>query len=225
MHLSPLSQVQKRLMAWGLAQVNSADDAKIKLHHCPDHSNLAGLKRSLLGKLQGKILEIGPGAGANFSYYPPGIDWLGIEPNPFMHAYLQQEAEHQGFTNLEIQPGTAEAMPIEANSIDAVVSTHVLCSVRNLDQVLQEIKRVLKPGGTFIFIEHVAAPTGTWTRRLQNGIQPVWSNLFDHCHPNRETWKALKRAGFANLSYQHFELAFPIVGPHVAGVAQKLGNS
>ena len=105
--------------------------------------------------------------------------------------------------------------------MDTVVSTHVLCSVTHLEQAIQEIKRVLKPGGTFIFLEHVAAKSDTWTRHLQDSITPVRKTLFDNCHPNREIWKVLETAGFAPMDCDHFQISLPIVGPHIVGMATK----
>lgn len=98
-----------------------------------------------------ELLEIGPGAGASLAYYPKDIHWIGIEPNPYMHPYLEREAQQQGLTNIELQSGSAEKLPVEDESIDTVVSTHVLCSVTDLEASFQEIKRVLKPGGSFVW--------------------------------------------------------------------------
>ena len=102
-----------------------------------------------------------------------------------------------------------------------MVSTHVLCSVTDLHSSIQEIKRILKPGGNFIFIEHVAGECGTWRRRVQNAIEPLWKSLFDNCHPNRETGKILKQAGLETVSYYQFKLPFPIISPHIAGIVRK----
>lgn len=216
-----LSSIQKRFFAWGMAQANSTDVRTIKLIDCPEYKSLGELKQQLLGNIQNKVLEIGPGAGANLAYYPDNIDWIGVEPNPHMHPYLQREARQQGLSNLELYQGTAEDLPVEDESIDTVVSTHVLCSVRDLDRSLQEIKRILKPGGNFIFIEHVAGECGTWTRRVQDGIEPVWKTLFDNCHTNRETWSILEQPGLETVNYYRFKLAFPIVSPHIAGIVRK----
>lgn len=221
MKFSNLSQIQKRLFAWGMSKANAADGSVIELIDCPDYSTLAELKQGLLGSLEGKVLEIGPGAGSNLSYYPKDIDWIGVEPNLFMHQYLEQEADSQGLKKIRLSPGSAEKLPVENNSIDSVVSTHVLCSVSNIDHSLQEIKRILKPGGSFIFLEHVAAECCTWTRRTQDSIEPLWKVLFDNCHPNRNTWNALENAGFESVNYQQFSLSIPIVSPHIAGVAKK----
>jgi ubiquinone/menaquinone biosynthesis C-methylase UbiE len=216
-----ISTFQKRLFAWGMAKASDADASKIRIDRHSEYTNLGELKQAVLGNLQGKILEIGPGAGANLAYYPQDIHWIGIEPNPFMFAYLEREAENRGIKTVEIHQGVAENLPIEDNSIDAVVSTHVLCSVKDIAASLQEIDRVLKPNGKFVFIEHVAGDCGTWTRRVQDGIEPVWHVLFDNCHPNRETGKFLENAGFEEVDYQQFQLAFPVVSPHIVGVASK----
>lgn len=233
MNLALLSKLQQRLFAWGMSKANAVDNHGIQLTACSGYDNMADLKQTLLGSLQGTILEIGPGAGANLAYYAKSdpqnsdlknIHWIGIEPNQFMHAYIYQEAEQRGLKDVELYEGTAEHLPLEAATVDAVVSTHVLCSVSDLEQALSEIKRVLKPGGKFVFLEHVAAEDGTVTRSLQDGITPVWKTLFDSCHPNREMWKSLAAAGFSSLDYEHFQLQIPVVSPHIVGIAIKPEN-
>lgn len=175
-------------------------------------------KQALLGDLHGTLLEIGPGTGPNLAYYPRGARWIGVEPNPHMHPYLQAEAAQRGL-QVELRDGRAEQLPAGDASVDVVVSTLVLCSVTDPTRTLSEVRRVLKPGGKFVFIEHVAAPPGTGLRRLQNLIQPLWTLLADGCHPNRETWTALEQAGFASLHIEHFRLPIGPASPHIAGVA------
>ena len=216
-----LSTIQKRLFAWGMGRANAADASAIKLIDCAEYGSLGELKQALLGNVQNQVLEIGPGAGANLGYYPHKINWIGVEPNPYMHPYLKKEAQQRELSQIKLLQGTAEDLPVEENSIDTVVSTHVLCSVKDLDRSLQEIKRILKPGGNFIFIEHVAGECCTWTRRIQDGIEPVWKIIFDNCHPNRETWKSLKNSDWEIVSYKQFHLSFPIVSPHIAGIVSK----
>jgi ubiquinone/menaquinone biosynthesis C-methylase UbiE len=177
-------------------------------------------KRSLFSNLQGTVLEIGPGTGPNLPYYPKDIRWIGIEPNPYMHPYLRKEAERLGL-NIDIRNGTAEWIDAEDNSIDAVVSTLVLCSVQNIAYTLQAVLRVLKPGGRFLFIEHVAASHGTFLRQVQSTISPVWKVLSDGCQPDREIKLALENAGFTSVNYEYFEVPLPIVSPHIIGVATK----
>ena len=223
-YIMNLLNIQKRLFAWGMGKANATDAKTIKLMDCPDYKSLGELKQAFLSNLNHKVLEIGPGAGANLAYYPNEIDWIGVEPNPYMYPYLEGEAKQQGFSQIKLLQGTAEDLPVENNSIDSVVSTHVLCSVNDLDRSLQEIKRILKPGGNFIFIEHVAGECSTWTRRVQDGIEPIWKILFDNCHPNRETWKSLANSDWEIVSYQQFQLSFPIVSPHIAGIVRKSKN-
>ncbi len=190
-----------------MGKANAADASAIKLIDCAEYGSLGELKQALLGNLHHKVLEIGPGAGANLAYYPKKIDWIGVEPNPYMHPYLEREAQKHGLSAIKLLQGTAEDLPIKDESIDTVVSTHVLCSVKDLHRSLQEIKRILKPEGNFIFIEHVAGECGTWMRRVQDGIEPVWKILFDNCHPNRETWKSLENSGWEIVIPIHFNFA------------------
>jgi len=201
----------KRLFAWGLANFNAEYEKAI-----------APRKQALFAGLQGEVLEIGPGTGVNLPYYLPEIHWIGVEPNPFMHDYLRKEAQKRGLS-IDLRRGTAEQLEVADNSMDAVVSTLVLCSVPNLSGTLEEILRVLKPGGRFLFIEHVAAPRGTWLRRLQQGVCPIWKVLADGCHPDRETGTTLEHAGFARVQYEQFAgpIPVPIVKPHIIGVAWK----
>jgi ubiquinone/menaquinone biosynthesis C-methylase UbiE len=183
-------------------------------------SIVAERKRRLFSGLRGSILEIGPGSGPNLAYYSPDIHWLGVETNPAMLPYLQQEARRLGMA-IELRDGGPEILPAGSASMDAVVSTHVLCSVPNQTKTLQEILRVLKPGGKFAFIEHVAAPRGTSLRRVQNLVRPVWQLLGDGCHLDRETFLAIEQAGFSQVQMEHFRVEVPIVSPHIAGFAIK----
>ena len=199
----------KRVFAWLMAQGS------------PGYERAVGeRKQALFANIHGDVLEIGPGTGPNLPYYPRDIHWIGIEPNPYMHSYLKKEAERLGL-NIDLRSGTAERLDAEDNSIDAVVSTLVLCSVPDLPGTLQEVLRVLKPGGRFLFIEHVAAPQGTLLRKIQSGIKPIWKEIGDGSNPDRETWIALENAGFESVNYQHFEAPVPLVSPHIVGVATK----
>ena len=204
----------QRLFAWMTAHGGATDPASI------------ARKRALLGGLHGEILEIGPGAGPNLRFYPPDVHWVGVEPNPYMHPYLQRSIGEMGrmLEQYRIDPGDAGGVRLPARdaSVDAVVSTLVLCSVLHPEESLREILRVLKPGGKFVFIEHVAAPAGTRLRGMQNFIQPLWTAVAEGCHPNRETWRTIEQAGFAHLDLEHF--VYPgasLAGPHIAGTALK----
>ena len=210
----PVSLRPKRgFRAWLFAKVMAqAEDVHDRL--------IAPYKRRLLADLHGDLLEIGPGGGPNFSYYAPDVRWVGVEPNPYMYPYLRATAAAQGRT-IDLRTGYTEALPVDDASMDVVVSTFVLCSVRDLAASMAEIRRVLKPGGKYVFIEHVAAPAGSTLRSWQNGLRPLWGVLADGCHPNRELWHSVESAGFAQVEIEHFNINVPIVKPHIAGVAVK----
>jgi SAM-dependent methyltransferase len=199
----------QHFFAWALAHFNTKYETAV-----------ADYKRRLLSDLSGTVVEIGPGTGANLRYFPPGVRWIGIEPNPFMDQYLVREARELG-RNIEIRRGTAEHLPVPDASADAIVSTLVLCSVRDLPGALSEIRRALKPGGRFVFMEHVAAPQGTRLRRLQRCLKPVWRKLADGCEPDREISLSLEHAGFAEVNYSRFSAPLPVVSPQIMGVARK----
>ena len=200
-------RLRQRFLAWVMHRFGGRHDRLI-----------AHRKASLLGPLTGDILEVGPGTGVNLRYYASGIHWIGLEPNPFMHSHLQDTARRLGL-HIDLRRGTGERIELPDGSIDAVVATLVLCSVKDIAAVLQEVHRVLKPGGKFVFVEHVAAPVGTGLRRLQNLGTPLTRWLGDGCHLNRETWHFIESAGFREVRCEHLRLPIPLNGPHIAGYA------
>jgi ubiquinone/menaquinone biosynthesis C-methylase UbiE len=202
----------RRVFAWVLARSNTAYERW-----------MADRKRRLLGALTGVVVEIGPGAGNNLRYLPRDVRWIGIEPNPYLRPYLEESARRAGMT-LDLRPGSADRLPLEPHSADAVVATLVLCSVDDQPAALGEIRRVLKPGGRFVFIEHVAAPAGTTRRRWQAWLKPAWRVLGDGCHPDRDTLEAIARAGCARVEVEEFLAPAGLVAPHIAGVAVAPGG-
>ena len=203
----------KRLVPWLLAWGNR-----------PYERWIAGRKRGLFGALRGVVVEIGPGAGANLPYLRSDVHWIGVEPNPYARPYLERAAREAGVAH-ELREGDAELLPVEAASADAVIGTLVLCSVKDSGAVLREIQRVLKPGGRYVFIEHVAAPRGTWRRRLQRWVRPAWRVVADGCRPDRETLQAIRAAGFARVQTEEFLAPAGLVAPHIAGIAVKAAAS
>ncbi|WP_022799226.1 class I SAM-dependent methyltransferase [Thermus islandicus] len=166
-----------------------------------------------------RVLEIGPGPGTNLAYLPPGVACLALEPNPFFHPMLKARAEVLGL-NLVLLFGRGEAIPLPEESVDLVVGTLVLCSVADPEKVLEEVHRILRPGGAYLFLEHVAAPRRTPLRFLQEVATPLFSLLGDGCHPNRETLAQIQ-ARFPRVEAEAFSLPLPVVAPHVAGLAFK----
>lgn len=175
-------------------------------------------KRRLFADLEGTVVEIGPGTGVNLPYLPDGIRWIGLEPNPHMHDHLRPKLEGRDL-DAELRTAPAQDTGLPDASADAVISTLVLCSVPRLDETLAEVRRILRPGGRFLFIEHVAAEPDRWLRTVQSSIRPVWKLLADGCHPDRDTGTALDRAGFAEVTYERFDTGLPVVAPHIIGTA------
>ncbi|MGA7877295.1 MAG: class I SAM-dependent methyltransferase [Desulfoferrobacter sp.] len=179
-------------------------------------------KRSIFANLSEKMVEIGPGAGANFRYFCPGTSVVAIEPNSEMHPYLKARAERFGL-DLDIRGIRGEEMDLGTSSVGSVVGTLVLCSVDNPSRVVSEVHRILMPGGRYIFLEHVAAPEGSKMRSLQNFIHRPWRWLFEGCNLNRNTHTILAEAGFTKLEMDCFTLKSPLipVTPHIFGMAVK----
>jgi ubiquinone/menaquinone biosynthesis C-methylase UbiE len=183
-------------------------------------SFVEGRKRHLLAGLSGTVVEIGSGTGPNLQYLPAHLTVVGIEPNPYMHRHFLEEDRARGGSAYLIQ-GLAENLPFPDDTVDAVLSTLVLCSVPDLQQVLAEVIRVLKPGGKFLFLEHVAAREGTPLRRVQGVLQPLWGLVGDGCQLNRSTGEELENAGFRSVRIDRFRVPLPLVSPHIAGSAEK----
>jgi ubiquinone/menaquinone biosynthesis C-methylase UbiE len=209
---TPLSHsygLHGRFLAWFMARSEGKYAAFVE-----------GRKRHLLAGLEGLLVEIGSGTGPNLRYIPREVRVVGVEPNPFMHEYFLREAREEG-RSVELVQGVAEHLPFPDESVDVVLSTLVLCSVGDMGRVLHEVLRVLKPGGRFLFVEHVAAPRGSWLRRIQGWVRPVWKRIGDGCEPDRTTSRDLRDAGFREVSFQRFSVPLPLVSPHIAGIAEK----
>jgi SAM-dependent methyltransferase len=181
-------------------------------------------KAALLRDLAGTVLEIGPGTGANLEHLPAGVSWIGIEPNEHMHPLLRAKAEALGLA-VDLRRLGAEGLPAEAGSVDAVLSTLVLCSVPDPAGVLAEIRRVLRPGGRFVFWEHVGAAPGSGLRALQHALTPFQRFFADGCRANRDLGADIRAAGFADVQLEEFRVpkgvAPPWIRPHVRGFATR----
>ena len=215
---SPCGAAAGRRPAWAqrlFAALTAAGDA--------GNDRLLGeRKRALLGDLGGDVVELGPGTGVNLPYFRSDVRWTGVEPNPYMHPRLREKAGRLGRA-IALHPGTAECTGLAHGVADAVVATLVLCSVGDVRAALSEVQRLLRPGGRFVFLEHVAAPAGTGLRRAQRAVRPLWAALADGCHPDRETWTAIESAGFSGLRYDRFRIDVPpplaFLSPAIAGSA------
>ena len=188
-------------------------------------------KENLMSKLHnGTVLEIGIGTAPNFKYYGRSVDKIvGIDPNPAIEEYADARAatllgDHK--EKFQLIQGKAEDLPFDDNSIDAVVGTHVMCTVGDVDKALSEILRVLKPGGIYIFVDHVAAKPGRRLFTVQKTLAPGWKYLGGGCHLTREILPNIHNAGFSKVEAEDFEIteapwAMKIFATQIAGVATK----
>ena len=146
----------------------------------------------------GRILEIGAGTGANFDYLPAGSRIVALEPNEAMHDRLRRRASQKGAA-IELLVAPGESIPLDDGSVDTVICSLVLCTVGNPTAVLSEITRVLRPGGTFRFVEHVAARPASPRRWLQQAITRPWAWIFEGCQLCRHTDAAIEAASFTSV--------------------------
>jgi ubiquinone/menaquinone biosynthesis C-methylase UbiE len=180
----------------------------------------AELKRRLLTNARGRVLEIGVGTGLSFAHYGPEIELVGIEPSEPMRRRARRRADELG-RDVTLADGRAEQLPFEDDTFDTVVSLAVLCSVDDPPRVLAEIRRVLRPGGRFVFLEHVRSDEpglAQWQERLAR----PWGLAAGGCHPNRRTLGAIEAAGFDPVELEQRDLPdIPrLVRPHVVGWAR-----
>ena len=162
----------------------------------------------------GKVLELGIGMGLNLAFYDPDkvSSVTGVDPAAELRA-IAKAAPHDPRLQVNVEDGTAEALPFEAGSFDCVVCTFTLCSVHTPTAALSEARRVLKPGGRFLYCEHGLAPDADvvkWQRR----IEPIWKRIAGGCHLTRPVTSAIAAAGF---KVQRQESQYMPKAPRFAG--------
>lgn len=187
-----------------------------------ERAGLARWRRDLLAGATGRVLEIGAGTGANLPFYGRGVSELVlVEPDPHMRARLETRA--LGHPGARIMSASADALPFEDESFDTVVSTLVLCSVPDVAQALAEVRRVLRPKGALLFLEHVAAEDRPARLAWQRRIEPFWVHVSGNCHLTRRTGVEIRAAGFdvEQETRESVRKALPFVRPSVRGIARK----
>jgi ubiquinone/menaquinone biosynthesis C-methylase UbiE len=152
------------------------------------------LRRGAAGSVSGRVLELGVGVGANWQYLPPGIAYTGIDPDPYMLERARKHAAERDEPR-DLRQAPAEDLPFPDASFDTVLVTLTLCSVEDPVRALAEARRVLKPGGRLVFVEHVR-PDGRVRGHLADWITPAWRRVGAGCHPNRRTADSIVAAGF-----------------------------
>jgi SAM-dependent methyltransferase len=185
------------------------------------HLMMGRRKRRLFANLPPTVVEIGPGTGANLRYYRPGTRLIAIEPNRHMHSTLQKTAQRYGI-ELELRDEGADVIGLPDASVDAVVSTLVLCTVSDPAATLREVRRILRPGGRFVFVEHVrAGQSHPVLRMVQRSVARPWRWFFEGCDVLRDTEATLARTRWAHLEVQryHVPTLFLPINTQIAGIA------
>jgi len=185
---------------------------------------LARWRSELLNEVEGDVLEIGAGTGANLAYYSDSVSKLILtEPDAHMRVQLKENAARRWEREYEVATYGAEKIDFPDDSFDSIVSTLVLCSVNSPASALVEVRRLLKPGGTFLFIEHVLAKDRPRLLKRQRFWNRVWVPLCGNCHLTRDTEQSILDAGLEleSINRTRFAGGPSIVSPIIKGVARK----
>jgi ubiquinone/menaquinone biosynthesis C-methylase UbiE len=163
--------------------------------------HLQPYRERVLAMAAGRVLEIGIGSGLNLPHYGASVrEIVGLEPAPRLIAMARRVAERQS-SPVELIEGSAEAIPLDRQSIDTVVTTWTLCTIPDVSRALGEMRRVLKPGGQLLFVEHGLAPEPN-VRTWQNWLNPIWKRIGGGCHLNRPIRQLIKEAGFSIVNIE-----------------------
>jgi ubiquinone/menaquinone biosynthesis C-methylase UbiE len=204
---------------WGRA-FSAAYDRGFK---ASEDAGLREMRHELLAQARGRVLELGAGTGLNLEHYPERIEGLTlVEPDPHMTKQLREKLARSGRTaEISVIEAPGEDLPFAEASFDTVAVTLVLCTVPDPETTLAEIKRVLKPDGQLLFLEHVRS-NHPGLAKWQDRLESPWRFLADGCHCNRDTVSAIDAAGFDLGEVESGELPKlpPLVRPLVQGSAR-----
>lgn len=186
-----------------------------------EKTGLARWRRRVVADAAGSVLELGAGTGLNLKHYSPGLDRLVlVEPDRHKAKLLAGKTPPEGVT-AEIVRAPGEVLPFDDDSFDTVLVTLVLCTVGDPEATVGEIRRILKPGGRLLFMEHVRSD-GPRLGPLQDRLEKTWMRVADGCHCNRRTVPLLEAGGFEveiRASVDQFPMP-PVARPIVSGVAR-----
>ncbi len=188
------------------------------------HAALGDRKTEIIGAMRGTIVEIGPGTGANMRYFADGVHVIAIEPNPHMHERLRAAADEHG-VDLEIRSLRGEAIDVADGAADGVVGTLLLCGVDDPSAVVAEAHRIIRPGGTYFFVEHVRAGDGSGTRRAQRVMKRPHAWLFNGCRIDQDSGSILRSGPFDTVDFDEIDRGIGAVWcrRQIIGAATKAG--
>lgn len=156
---------------------------------------LVPFRERVIGAAEGRVLEIGVGSGTNLPFYrPPVREVLALEPAPRLLA-MARSASRMTSMPVHFLEASAEAIPLDQHSVDTIVTTWTLCSIPHAATALADMRRVLRPGGKLLFVEHGLAPDES-VRRWQDRLTPAWRCISGGCHLNRPIRLLIEGAGF-----------------------------
>jgi ubiquinone/menaquinone biosynthesis C-methylase UbiE len=165
------------------------------VHLAMRQSMLLPFRRRVIGAAEGRVLEVGIGSGLNLPLYGPAVrSVIGLEPSPALLAMARRRASAAPVA-VELLEASAEAVPLDGASVDTVVTTWTLCTIPDAHRALGELRRVLKPGGALLFVEHGRAPE-PGVARWQDRLDPLWRRLAGGCHLNRKIDALITGSGF-----------------------------
>jgi ubiquinone/menaquinone biosynthesis C-methylase UbiE len=159
------------------------------------NKQLGPYRERVIAAAQGRVLEIGVGSGLNLARYPSAVqELLALEPDPKLIAMARHKSAERSLAPTFLE-ASAEQIPLQNASTDTVVSTWTMCTIPNIRRALEEIRRILKPGGRLLFVEHGLAPDPS-VRKWQNRFDPLWARVGGGCHLNRPIATLVTAAGF-----------------------------
>jgi ubiquinone/menaquinone biosynthesis C-methylase UbiE len=178
------------------------------VHLAMRQKQLMPFRRQVIDAAEGRVLEIGIGSGLNLPLYGSTVRAVfGLDPSPEL---LRMARTRSATTSVPIEfiEASAETIPLDSGSMDTVVTTWTLCSIPNAPRALAEMRRVLRPGGGLLFVEHGRAPE-PGVARWQDWLDPLWSRLAGGCHLNRKIDGLISGSGFRIDSLEHARLPGP----------------
>lgn len=190
-----------------------------------EHLTLGRWRSEVLATATGRLLVVGLGPGRDLAHLPPAVtSVVAVEPDPAMRrrAAGRAGAVRRHGMPVSLVGADAAALPLAAASVDTVLCALVLCSVHDVPAALAEIRRVLRPDGRLLVLEHVRASEGSRLGAVQERVDPLWARLAGGCHLDRRTVAALGGAGFdvTTLHDRSFRAGVPLCVPHVVGVSR-----
>jgi SAM-dependent methyltransferase len=183
------------------------------------------LRSETIRDAEGEVLEVGFGTGLNLAYYGPGVKTLvGLDPLDVSDVEVVQARIQGASFPIERQALRADGgLPFDAGRFDTIVTTWTLCSIADVGHALREMRRVLKSGGRYVFIEHGRADADG-TARWQDRLNPLWNRMCDGCNINRKIDRIVEDGGFEMASLDRFQAKGPrLLGQMYRGVARRSG--